>query len=451
MAVSADAAQQAKLAQLFEHPTMEGMLALEWAAFEDFVKYVFESAGYAVEKVSSRPKHNVDLVLYAGHVGSRVLARVEVRRYRTANIIRARVHQFHGALLQKGPAPGYIITTSDFTKPAYDAAEATHGKVHLINGQRLLRYIRYVAGSRVTGDDMETSSLQQALISPHLLFEAERIPRLDAHKTTVLAVANNKGGVAKTTTSQNLAFALAAKRHERVLLVDMDAQGSLTAALTEESASFPSLLDHFTHQQPLSALVHATLFEGVWVIRSDDRLFRLNVSGEQWQLLELSFVRALHDGSLVAPDQKPFDWIIIDTPPAQSHFTRIALAASHYVLLPATPETQAVLGLNKALTTAKTMQALMRDGVQVLGGVVARWKKTVPAEQALASMTQILHAHGSKVYATRIPEDAQIERANLKTYNHKRVNIFNLTRKEGAAAEAYENLMQEVLVDVHRD
>jgi chromosome partitioning protein len=314
----------------------------------------------------------------------------------------------------------------------------------------LLRFIRYVSGSRVTGDDVDVSSLHQPIISPNLLFDAESVPRLASEQTTVLAIANNKGGVAKTTTALNLAFALSVKRQHTVLLVDMDAQASLTAALAEEAPLASSLLDHFLHQTPLACIMQKTRFDRLWLIPADDRLFRLNLSGDQWQAFELAFARAVHEGTLLTPDGKPFDWILFDTPPAQAHFTRIALAASHYVLLPATAETQAVLGLNTAFATAKTMQALMRDGVQVLGGVVTRWKRTAPAEQALLGMTRILHAQGTKEYATRIPDDPQIERANLKTYDHKRVTIFNLARREGPAAEAYEKLMKEVLADVHR-
>src|SRR5258706_7813729 len=89
MVATMDAASAARLARLFAAPSKQGMLELDWAEFEDFVQHVFECAGYAVEKVSSRPKHNVDLVLHAGHIEGKVVARVEVRRYQTARLPRA--------------------------------------------------------------------------------------------------------------------------------------------------------------------------------------------------------------------------------------------------------------------------------------------------------------------------------------------------------------------------
>jgi chromosome partitioning protein len=451
MVATVETTATAKLEQLFLHPSKDGMLALEWPEFEDFIQYVFQCAGYHVTKVSPyHQKHHVDLELRHKPEG-KVIAHVEVRRYSIANIIKARVLQFLGALDSQKVPHGYLITTSDFTQPAYAVAEASGGKLRLMNSVKLLRYIRYVSGSRVTGEDIDGPSLHQPTVSPTLLFDAESIPRLAPEQTTVLAIANNKGGVAKTTTALNLAFALSEKHQHRVLLVDLDGQASLTAALADDAPPSFSLLDYFMHQTPLAHLVQKTRFDRLWLITADERLFRLNLSGEQWQAFELAFARAVHDGSLVTPDGKPFDWIILDTPPAQAHFTRVALAACHYVLFPATPETQAVNGLNRAFGTAKTMQALMSDGVRVLGGVVTRAKKGGPAEQALVGMREIMHANGSKVYPTEIPEDTQIERAHQKTFDHKRVNIFNIARRQGAAAEAYEKLMKEVLADVQHN
>src|SRR5260221_4937790 len=277
MAATMDAASAARLARLFAAPSKQGMLELDWAEFEDFVQHVFECAGYAVEKVSSRPKHNVDLGLHAGHIEGKVVARVEVRRYQTARLPRARIWQFHGALLGQGNAPGYIVTTSEFTRPAYDAAEATHGKVKLINGERLIRYIRYVSGSRLISTNGATASLHQPVIAPDYLLDAEAIPRRSPAQTTILAVANNKGGVAKTTTALNVSLVLSLKHKQRVLLVDMDGQHSLTrllplplplparprgrrpaTAVEPPPVDAAFLADYFTGDRALPELVRAT-------------------------------------------------------------------------------------------------------------------------------------------------------------------------------------------------
>ncbi len=459
MAVITDAEKVELIAKLFASPFKEGLLGLEWPEFEDFVQYVFECAGYNVEKVASyHYRHHVDLML-RHKAGGKVVALVEVRRYSTANIIKARVLQFLGALLAHDVPRGYIVTTSDFTQPAYMVAQQAHGKVGLINGDRLLRYIRYVHGTRLTDDEGGSPSMQQALISPQLLLDAEAIPRRDAQLTTVLAIANNKGGVAKTTTALNLAFALAEKAQQRILLVDLDGQSSLTQALTEGltgSATAdvgpqgPSLLNHFTHQTPLNKLVVSTRFDRIWLLPADERLFRLELAGDQRTKAELDFIRAIHDPSLRASDDHPFDWIIFDTPASQSVLTRLALAASHYVLLPATAEVQAALGANRALTTVRTMHALTRVGAIVIGGVVTRWRSSASAEQALVGLVDLLHVNGTELLSTRIPEDSQIERANERVFSGVLANLFHLGRRQGQAAQAYEQLMQEVLTHVQR-
>lgn len=439
--------------EIFAAPSIEKMLALEWWDFEQFVKYVFECAGFHVENVASQHnRHYVDLLLRHGSSTGRVVAAIEVRRYSSANIIAGAVLKFAGALQIEGSVPGYMITTSDFTGPAHDAARATNGRVKLLNGHRFLRYIRYVFGTRLTKEDLETSTLRQPLISPNILLDAESIPRKSVNETTLLAIGNNKGGVAKTTTALNLAFALAEKQKQRVLLIDLDGQASLTEALANEQPLAATMLDYFTHQRKIASLIQRVpRFDRIWLLPADERLFRLDLTGEQRQSLELAFVRALHDQDLCAPDGNQFDWIIFDTPASQSFFTRIAFAASHYILLPATAETQAVNGANRALGTAKTMCALAGVGSEVIGGVVTRWKKSVPAEQSLVGLIDILNRNGVRLLKSRIPEDSKVERAHQQTFKGGIKNLFHITRQQGPAAEAYEALMKEVLFHAGRN
>ncbi len=464
MTASASVNIPVKLQHVFEQPSKEAMLALDWSEFEDFVKLVFECAGYAVEKVSPRPKNNVDLVLHAGHIGGRVVARVEVRRYQTANIIRARVHQFYGALVQKGNAPGYIVTTSDFTKPAYEAAAslAFNGKVKLINGERFLRYIRYVSGTRVLGAGGSPSTLAQPTIAPDLLLDAEAIPRRSTGQTKILAMANNKGGVAKTTSALNMALVLTLRYHKRVLLVDCDGQQSLSALLPPAPKSqgrgrrgaavaapqplpqpTSTLSDYFLGNNSLPQIVRGTRFDNLWLIPADARLTQLDINGGLLTEKLLEFIRDIHDKSLVAPDGQGLDWVILDTPPAQGFCTRTALAASHFVVIPAQAETLAVHGARGGLSTAFTMRQLSGTGVKVLGAAVMRYRNTAPALESLKELERLFQSADSRVFATKVPDDNKVERGHASTITGGLGNLFRLAL--GPAARAYEELVKEVL------
>jgi len=466
MAATLEPATEVRITTLFATPTLTGMQGLTWEEFEDFVQHVFERAGYHVTKVATKHHtQHVDLNLRL-HEGGRVLAQVEVRRYRTAYIIKARVLQFLGALSAKHVPTGYLVTTSDFTQPAYLVEQEAAGKVRLLNGSRFLRYIHYISGTRLVGDNSEAAALSQPLISPDYLFQAETIARRESRQTTVLALANNKGGVAKTTTSHNVALALTEKYHQRVLLVDMDAQGSLTRQLPQPAppavpgrrspkpAAWPPppdrthLIDYFTGHHSLAQLVRPTRVKDLWLIPSDGRLGALDLGGDRLPEKLLAFVHDLNDAALVTPDGDAFDWIILDTPTAQSFCTRAALAASHYVVVPACPEVMATRGAERGLRTAKTMSALMGSGVEVAGCLITRWKKNATSEQAHVGIVDLMRLYHSQPFATKIWDDPKIEQAHAQTAVGRLKHLFKLA--PGKASKAYEEFVKELMAYVRR-
>jgi cellulose biosynthesis protein BcsQ len=153
-----------------------------------------------------------------------------------------------------------------------------------------------------------------------------------------------------------------------------------------------------------------------------------------------------------------YDWILLDTAPAQAFYTRAALAASHYVVLPACAEVLAVRGANIAVKTTRTMRALTRDGAALLGCVITRWRPSPPANKALTELTDLMRNEqirlgGSsnnrpRVYATRIPDDGRVERGNLAIRGGLLRHLFRLTQV-GAAA-AYEAFARELMSDADR-
>jgi chromosome partitioning protein len=440
----------------------EKMVALSWQQFEQFVQYIFECAGYRVQPISSDHKHHVDLLLFRGDSATgKPLARVEVRRYKTASIIKGAVVHFVGALVLEGTSRGYLVTTSTFTGPAKLAAgeASAQGKhVHLIDGEHLSRYIAYLRASRRTGADGRQRTPSPT--GPEWLLTADTLPRRDARQTTILAIANNKGGVAKTTSALNLGVALSA-RGKRVLLVDMDGQASLSLALPlrdprprpPKDSPVPErdrfLTDYYSGRSTLGDIVQPTRFPLLWLIPAHRELYARDTGGAARPEDELAFVQAIH--ALTIPTSiegaGQFDWIIFDTPPAQSCYTRAALAASHYILIPAAIEVFAVQSINRLLETAQAMAGLMGKGVNMVGCVVTRWDgKTALMRDGLVTLRLGLGARGIRVLDTKIPNDAKIARAHLKTAGGSLSGLFDFRRSP--AAEAYVALLKELVKEM---
>lgn len=326
-------------------------------------------------------------------------------------------------------------------------------RIFPLDGDHLLRYITYVQGTRSTPkraleEDMASPGPLLTPISPEILETADAIKRRTKEETRILTVANHKGGVGKTTTAVNLAFGLAGKGH-CVLLVDMDTQANLTKALPNPQAQngVPGHLgEYFAGRRRLADLVRPTEFKRVWLIPADEDMSQEDRGIASGPEGELRFVRDLHAPDMIPPpvlEARPFDWIILDTGPSMGFFTRPALAASHYVLMPIAPGAFADLGLHQLRRTVATMQALSTVPITLIGSCVTQWKDTKLNDQLLASAVRELDAAGLALLKTRIPLDAShIEKAHLETGAGKKTNLFS---HNSHAADAYIKLVEEIL------
>src|SRR5262249_24244656 len=137
-------------AGLFDKPSIQRMLdELTDHQFEHFVKYVLEQAGYDVEDAAGQYGQGLDLKLRTGPAHARVLAAgVSVKQFTPPALVTGpQVTLFQGSLGHIGNALGYVVTTSEFNRPARDAAnQPPH--VWLIDGEHFVRYITYVRGTR---------------------------------------------------------------------------------------------------------------------------------------------------------------------------------------------------------------------------------------------------------------------------------------------------------------
>lgn len=463
--------------RLFTMPSLEGMLAphLEWQAFERFVAYVFTCAGYTVSHVGDRHfpfGPGVDLHLYVGPVKGKPVARVEVRHYAPKNLLGYKdVKDFVGVLTLMGGIPGYLVTTSGFTENAKTAAALPGSNCTLIDGKHLLRYITYVGGSRLEAQYPPNGTQPATPISPTILKTGDELAQKTARpprQKRIVALVNNKGGVAKTTTALNIGFALAEKHHQRVLMVDTDGQASLTyslpvktgdkqasAATSNAIPSEESLVGYFRGHASLASLVRETRFPNLWIIPAHPDLHRLDTGGGARAAAELQFIEDLRVLSVPQAGDVPlsFDWVILDTPPAQTFFTRVALAAADHIIIPAFAEQYAVRGLRGVLNTVKTMTTLLGDVAgwqrRMLPVLITRYKTNAVAEAAANALQTSVLAEGLKLSRHRIPLDDKIERAHHDTIAGGWRNVFHLPGQPGPAARAYDDYVKEMLEHVN--
>lgn len=440
--------------------------------FERFLGYMFFSAGFTVENVSMRriPRGpGVDLHLYQPGNLRKPFARIEARRYDPAGngISLDDVLQFAGTLAYAGDVPGYLITTSRFPANARHVASRPGLRdVHLIDGATLVRYLTYVYGSRVS-DGRGFHRTLQPILPGWLFSDLAKAPRTQAH---VITVANNKGGVGKSTTSLNVGFALSAMG-KRVLLVDMDGQANLTLALPPREPPAPrrrrqteppraprlherSLTEHFTSEHTaLHKLIQPTRFDNIWVLPTDEELSRIDPGGSAQPDAELTFARNLRDPNLTVPSSAPdaphpaiaFDFIVIDTPPAQSHFARLALAAADFTIAPLKADTFSVAGINRALRTANTMQAL--TGAPIGRSLLlTQWKDTRTMRDVRATLDVQSALLAYPLFDTIVPYDDHIEQAHISLVGGGVRNVFGW--RTSAAGAAYRKVTEELLKKV---
>ena len=429
-------AEPSRFADLFRNPTIDAMYALSPKDFEHFIAYVLQRAGYTVKEVGPHFLRGLDLEMRLPGK-STIFGGVECKRFASNQLVTAPiVRGVRGApAVDRRNAKPFVITTSDFNEAARKMAQTGNKRAYLINGTQLIRYITYIQGSRHNDDDVLTS------ISPEYFSDNGLAGSDKSHNTKIFTVANNKGGVGKTMTAYYLGAELA--RHgKRVLLIDLDGQANLTERCFPELVSqpndgierFPNIVQYFSKMRPLKDLITSTKQEGMSIIPSDPFLSLRDLGGSGRPDIELKFARDVQELGLqpIAALGGSPDWIIIDTPPAMSVFTRAGLAAAGYVLAPIRPRRVSLAGTKNMLTTLQTMDALTGIKTTFMGVLVTHWDNLkLSTDFENIDLPRALYDFGGSAFPSKIPFDNRLE-----------------TLEPGAdvkGAKAYEALAEEVL------
>jgi chromosome partitioning protein len=244
----------------------------------------------------------------------------------------------------------------------------------------------------------------------------------------VISFANQKGGVAKTTTTLNLGVALA-EQGLKVLLVDLDPQGNLTMSQGLNPDTIErSMFDVLVHRLPIQEVVHHT--------EVDLAVSSIDLAGAELALSSMiGRERALEKA--LAPVRENYDYVLIDTPPSLGLLTINALVASNGVIVPVQCEYLSLRGLVQLENTLSMIRENLNPDVGIVGILPTMYdKRTLHSREAVEILQENF---GDLVFNTKIRKTVRYAEAPVKGTSVLKYD------PSGNAAQAYRQLAKEVL------
>ena len=244
----------------------------------------------------------------------------------------------------------------------------------------------------------------------------------------VISFANQKGGVAKTTTTLNLGVALS-EQGLKVLLVDLDPQGNLTMSQGLNPDTIErSMFDVLVHRLPIEEVIHHT--------EVDLAVSSIDLAGAELALSSMiGRERALEKA--LAPVKERYDYVLIDTPPSLGLLTINALVASNGVIVPVQCEYLSLRGLVQLENTLTMIRENLNPIVEIRGILPTMYDgRTLHSREAVEMLRENF---GDLVFETRIRKTVRYAEAPVQGSSVLKYE------PSGSAAEAYRELAKEVL------
>lgn len=247
----------------------------------------------------------------------------------------------------------------------------------------------------------------------------------------IIAVANQKGGVGKTTTAVNLSACLAVK-NKKILLIDTDPQGNTTSGVgVDKNTVGMSIYDVVINEVNIEDIIVPTKIENLMLCPSN-----INLAGAEVELVSV-ISRETRLKAALEDIRSNYDFIMIDCPPSLGLLTVNALTAADTILVPIQCEYYALEGLSQLMNTVKIVQKHLNRNLSVEGVVLTMFDART--NLSIQVVDEVKRYFGNKVYRTIIPRNVRLSEA--PSYGLPII----LYDPKSKGAECYMDLAEEVI------